>query len=181
MMAIEIEKKYRLTPERRVEIEDDLAEFRAEFCGDDFEENTIFSNSGLVVKHAVVRIRKTEKRSVLTFKQRTDSTSGAKHQIEHESEISNADAVRIILENLGLRAVLVYEKKRRTYKFKDAELVLDELPFGLYMEIEGSLTAIAESEMLLGLDDLDVENETYPRLTARLGHANGDVVEARFV
>jgi adenylate cyclase class 2 len=179
-MAIEIEKKYRLTPELRDEIANDLAEFGAEFCREDFEENTIFSNSDLVEKLAVVRIRKTEKRSVLTFKQRTDSTSGAKHQIEHESEIEDADAVRTILENLGLRAVMVYEKKRRTYKFKNAEVVLDELPFGLFMEIEGALTAIAEAEMLLGLDDLEVENETYPRLTARLGKNNGDVVEARF-
>ena len=81
---------------------------------------------------------------------------------------------------LGLARVLIYEKKRRTYKFRSVEVVLDELPFGLFMEIEGSLTAIKEAEMLLGVEELEVEYETYPRLTARFGTKNGSVVEARF-
>jgi hypothetical protein len=60
------------------------------------------------------------------------------------------------------------------------EVVLDELPFGSFMEIEGPLTAIAEAEMLLGIEDLEVEHETYPRITARLGKLNNGIIEARF-
>jgi hypothetical protein len=48
------------------------------------------------------------------------------------------------------------------------------------MEIEGTITAIKEAEMLLDIEDLETEHETYPRLTLRLGKRNGDVVEARF-
>ena len=48
------------------------------------------------------------------------------------------------------------------------------------MEIEGSLTAIKEAEMLLDIEDLETEHETYPRLTARVGKKKGSLVEARF-
>jgi hypothetical protein len=48
------------------------------------------------------------------------------------------------------------------------------------MEIEGAITAIKEAEMLLGIEDLETEHETYPRLTARLGKQVGDKIEARF-
>jgi len=179
-MAIEIEKKYRLTPETRQEVADSLLEMGAEFQGEDLEENTIFTNADLIEKRAVVRIRKTNARTTITFKQRTESQSDVKHQIEFETEVKDPDSARSILEKIGLRPTLVYEKRRRTYRLRNAEVVLDELPFGLFMEIEGSVTAIAEAEMILGIEGLEAEPETYPRLTARLGAKNGDVVEARF-
>lgn len=179
-MAIEIEKKYRLTPERSEEIAASLVAYGAEYCGEVFEENTLFSNRELFETGAVVRIRITDDRSTIAFKQRQKSESDAKQHLEYESAIGDAESVQLILEKIGLRPILVYEKKRKTYRLRDTEIVLDELPFGSYMEIEGRVTAIAEAEMLLGIEDLQVEYETYPRLTARLGVKTGDVVEARF-
>ena len=82
---------------------------------------------------------------------------------------------------MNYRAALVYEKRRRTWNFRTVEIVLDSLPFGEFMEIEGSLTAIAEAEMFLGAEDFEVVPETYPNLTLKFGTKNGDVVEARFV
>ncbi len=179
-MAIEIEKKYRLTEKRRDEIVQTLAEFNAMFDGEDFEENTLFTNDTLASTGAVLRLRRTERRSLVTFKQRVAGISDAKHQIEFESEISDPDAVTSIIESIGLKAAAVYEKRRRTYRFRNVELVLDELPFGLFMEIEGPITGIAEAEMLLGIEDLEVEHETYPSLTAKYGKRTGEVIEARF-
>ena len=179
-MSIEIEKKYRLTPEQRTEILEVLDEVGATFVGEDHEENTLFSNDELIARKAVVRIRCVGDRALLTFKQRIAGISDAKQQIEHESEVADAVEVRSIIESIGLQPAVVYEKRRRTYKIRNVELVLDELPFGHFMEIEGSITSIAEVEMLLGLEDLVVEHETYPRLTAKLGKRNGDVIESRF-
>lgn len=179
-MAVEIEKKYRLTAELRSEIIIALGEFGAKFRGEDFEENTIFSNADLVARHAVVRIRRTENKTFLTFKQRIASSSDAKQQIEHETEVIDAQAVRTIIESIGLKAVLVYEKRRLTYDFRSVEVVLDELPFGMFMEIEGPMSAIAEAEMLLGIEDLEAEHETYPRLTGKYGTKVGDLIESRF-
>jgi hypothetical protein len=58
--------------------------------------------------------------------------------------------------------------------------VLDELPFGLFMEIEGSITDIELAEIMLEAESFTTEHATYPSLTAQLGLQNGDVFEARF-
>jgi len=116
----------------------------------------------------------------LTFKRRIENQSDVKRQIEYETEISDADATDMLIRELGLQPKLVYEKRRKTWRLRKTEIVLDELPFGLFMEIEGSITAIKEAEMLLGIEDLETEHETYPRLTAQLGNRVGTVVEARF-
>ena len=58
--------------------------------------------------------------------------------------------------------------------------MLDTLPFGEFMEIEGSITAIKEAEMILDIEGFVAESETYPRLTARLGTMVGNVIESRF-
>ena len=179
-MSIEIEKKYRLDPERRELLRGELETCGAEFMGREFEENTIFSNDHLRTTGAIVRIRKTDRRSILTFKRRVVNQFDVKQQIEHETEVADAGEMLSIISELGLTPLLVYEKYRDTWKFRSVEIVIDELPFGDFMEIEGSITAIKEAEMLLEIEDLETEHETYPRLTARLGKRSGDVVESRF-
>jgi hypothetical protein len=62
----------------------------------------------------------------------------------------------------------------------EAEVVLDELPFGLFVEIEGPEEAIRAAQRALDLGALEVEHATYPDLTQRFGVARGAVVEARF-
>ena len=176
---LEIEKKYRLSAERRDALAAALQKIGAIFAGEDFEANTIYGGDALG-DGAIVRIRKTQDRSLLTFKRMVENQTDVKHQIEHETKISNADAAARMLSELGLRARLVYEKKRSIWKFRNVEIVLDELPFGLFMEIEGSITGIKEAEMLLGIKDLETEHETYPRLTARFGKRVDETIEARF-
>jgi len=179
-MAIEIEKKYKLTADQTQYVEDELASVAANFVGEDFEENTIYGGGILDEQLAILRIRTTEKKTTMTYKRRIQNPSDAKHQIEHESEISDRASVAAIFSELGFSPRIVYEKRRKTWKIRNTEVVLDELPFGRYMEIEGSITEIKEAEMILGIEDFEVEQETYPRLTVRLGTNNGSVVEARF-
>ncbi len=179
-MAIEIEKKYRLTEVQREQISADLAELNAEFIGEDFEENTLYGGGILTEKNAVLRIRKIENKTILTYKQRIQNDSDIKHQIEHETEVENAEEIKNIIESLGFQKNLVYEKRRKTWKFRRTEIVLDELPFGLFMEIEGEMMAIKEVEMFLGSEDLVTEHETYPRLTLKFGKQNGNIIESRF-
>jgi hypothetical protein len=58
--------------------------------------------------------------------------------------------------------------------------VLDELPFGLFVEIEGEESAIKEVESLLRLANAEAEMATYPELAAQHGTRRGSLIEARF-
>jgi adenylate cyclase class 2 len=177
---LEIEKKYRLSPDRWKGVVSSLNQMGAKFVGEDFEENTIYGGGALESTGGIVRIRRTQDRALLTFKRRIENQSDVKQQLEYETEISNADAAAEIIAELGLNPILIYEKRRKTWTLRTTDIVLDELPFGLFMEIEGPITGIKEAEMLLELDDLETEHETYPRLTARLGKRIGEKIEARF-
>jgi adenylate cyclase, class 2 len=179
-MAIEIEKKFILSNERREQILENLKRFGAEFVRDDLEENILYGGGNLSEKQAVLRVRKIDGKTILTYKQRIENASDIKHQIEYETLVEKAEEIEKIIESLGFEKVSVYEKRRQMWRFRAVEVVLDELPFGQYMEIEGSITAIAEAEMLLDIEDLTVENETYPQLTQRFGVQKEKLIEARF-
>jgi adenylate cyclase class 2 len=179
-MSSEIEKKYRLTPDQFKSLAADLDDLGAEYEGELNEENLIFGGELLKRKSALVRIRKTERAVTLTFKRFVPDDPGFKHHIEHETVVAGAAEMEAILRELGLELVLVYEKRRRTWKLRDAEVVLDELPFGHFMEIEGTLPAIREAEMILDAEKLEYEPETYPGLTLRYGVVSDGVSEARF-
>lgn len=177
---IEIEKKYRLTKQQFEQVQEDLKEFEAEYIGEEFEENNLYSNEEFLSRLAVIRLRKIGKKTILTYKQTIENETGYKKQIEHETAVENAEQIEAIIKYLGLSKKVVYEKRRKTWKFRQVEVVLDELPFGIFMEIEGSYTAIAEAEMFLETENFEQETKTYPYLTLELGEKNGEICEARF-
>jgi adenylate cyclase class IV len=85
-----------------------------------------------------------------------------------------------ILEALGYRPALIYEKRRETWHLAGAVVVIDELPFGLFAEIEGEENSIKEAERLLELENAEAETATYPQLTKQYGERKGATIEARF-
>lgn len=179
-MAIEIEKKYRLSGERRERVLRRLHLVNAEFIASEFEENTLLLGADLDPNVSVLRIRRVGNKAILTLKRRLPSTSSIKHQNEIETVVDDADALTAIFVDLGFRPGLVYEKRRAKWRIDKVEVVMDELPFGFFMEIEGEENAIAEAEHLLELEDVEPEEATYPELTRKLGSLNGEVIEARF-
>jgi len=179
-MAIEIEKKYRIDEERMADLAERLERLGAYYVGEAFEENLLHRGGVLEGRNAVLRLRKTGERAMLTYKERVATVDAFKRQIEHETEVSSVEATERIIESLGFRLAVVYEKRRRTWRLSDVEVVLDELPFGLFLEIEGLEIAIEKMEKLLEIADLTVEPLGYPRLTLKHGEQNGPVIEARF-
>ncbi len=182
-MPIEIEKKYRLTRELLEPLRLRLKDVGAEVVrAEELEENTIYTGPGLDPRSRVLRLRRTPRGALFTFKERDSATSSAvKRRREEETEVSDADALAAILEALGYRAALVYEKRRATWKLNETEVVIDELPFGLFLEIEGEEFSILEAEKLLNLEDAEAEHAPYPELTLRHGEKRDGVYEARFV
>jgi adenylate cyclase class 2 len=119
-------------------------------------------------------------RAIPTFKQRRPSKSAIKYQQEHEVAIADAEAMAGILTALNFRPGLVYEKRRTNWQVGQAKVVIDELPFGLFMEIEAPAKEIKRVEKVLGAEKLPAVMETYPSLTRQLGILRRGVFEARF-
>ncbi|HYY95240.1 MAG TPA: class IV adenylate cyclase, partial [Pyrinomonadaceae bacterium] len=157
-MATEVEKKYRLTRGEAERVRRRLEEMSGEVGGgSQFEENAIYTGPGLDPRRRVLRLRRRGEHAILTFKEREPSPSAIKRQHEDETEVSDADALAAILEALGYRPTLVYEKRRTTWHLDGVEVVLDELPFGLFLEIEGEESQILEAERLLNLEAAEAE------------------------
>ena len=179
-MAIETEKKYKIDKKLLVELTNKLPEIGAVFAYETFEENYLHRGGVLDERGAVLRLRKTKDKTVLTYKEKVGSQAEFKQQIEHETVVADVDATEAIIERLGYVLASVYEKHRKAWHLGNTEVVLDELPFGYYMEIEGSIEDILAAEKLLGIEHLENEPRGYPRLTAKFGKQIGTVMEARF-
>ena len=179
-MAIEIEKKYRLDKKRLVELTAKLGTLKATFTSEVFEENYLHRGGVLDERGAVLRLRKTAEKTVFTYKEKVVNDSDFKHQIEFETIVSDVGATENIIEKLGYKLAVIYEKHRKTWHLGNVEVVLDELPFGYYMEIEGAIEDILAAETLLGIEDLETEARGYPRLTLKFGKQMEGVFESRF-
>ncbi len=179
-MPIEIEKKYRLTQKQREEVRERLPQIGAKRVGEEFEVNTLYTGDAIELGQAVLRLRRVDDRALLTYKERMGSRSDIKEQLELETSVDNPEALEFILEALGYYPALVYEKRRETWRLGATEIVVDELPFGLFMEIEGEEQSIHDIESNLAIKRLVAEQSTYPRLTMKHGVNVAGVIEARF-
>jgi adenylate cyclase class 2 len=179
-MGLEIEKKYRLTRNQREEVLRRLPRIGAKRKGEEFEVNTLYAGDSLDVGRSVLRLRRIGKRGILTYKERFPTRSGIKHQREDETRVADPEAMELILGALGFTPALVYEKRRETWALGKTEIVIDELPFGLFMEIEGTDQGIRDVESKLAIKHLRTEMDTYLQLTLKHGTDCGGVIEARF-
>ena len=179
-MPIEIEKKYRLTEKQREEVLRCLPKIGAKRKGEEFEVNTLYAREVLDLERYVLRLRRVGDRAILTYKERLPTQSAVKHQREDETGIDDPDALELILDALGLSPALVYEKRRETWLLGETEIVIDELPFGLFMEIEGTENGIQDIESKLAIKRLRTESATYPQLAKKHGTDCGGIIESRF-
>ncbi len=101
----------------------------------------------------VLRLRQ-DSRARLTYKdgERLLGEYGSS-RTEVEVEVSDFDKMDTLLGKLGFRPTLIYEKYRTTYHLQGAEVTLDELPYGNFVEIEGEESAIRQVMDILELHD----------------------------
>lgn len=98
----------------------------------------------------VLRLRR-DQSSRLTFKDHGEFLDGIRTRREVEVAVDNFDSAQHLLEALGYRTIFVYEKYRATYRLSGADIMLDELPFGDFVEIEGRSEALKTVAEQLGL------------------------------
>jgi adenylate cyclase class 2 len=89
----------------------------------------------------------------LTYKGPSSSQQGVRVRTEIEFGVDDFEKARRFLEALGYQVALMYEKYRTTYSLEGVEILLDELPFGAFVEIEGSNPKVIHAvNDRLGLD-----------------------------
>jgi adenylate cyclase class 2 len=144
-----------------------------------FETNLRFDtpDHSLASQRCVLRLRH-DKIARLTFKGAARLGEQVTVRQEIEVEVSDFAAARRILEALGYVLVVMYEKYRTTYRLGNVELVLDELPYGNFTELEGdSPEQIAALAAQLGLDWSRRITDSYLSLFERLKIKKGLMAE----
>jgi len=118
-----------------------------------YEENLLFDTPDAQFRRQgrLLRLRR-DRRNRITYKEPpTQHDVDFKIMQEYEIEVSDFDQAYAMLTKLGFALALRFEKYRETFTHQGAEIVLDEVPFGTFMEIEGSQEAIRSMVTVLGL------------------------------
>ncbi len=103
-----------------------------------FESNLRFDTGDQKLRNLrhVLRLRK-DKDNILTFKGAAEVGKPVSIRQEIEVLVDDFDKTRELLEGLGYEVIMEYEKYRATYSLLNTLVVLDELPYGQFIEIEG--------------------------------------------
>jgi adenylate cyclase, class 2 len=84
----------------------------------------------------VLRLRQ-DTQARLTYKGAGQTNSGVLDRQEIEFIVEDGQKAHQFLEALGYRKSIYYEKYRTTYELDETQIMLDELPYGRFLEIEG--------------------------------------------
>ncbi|MDZ4158922.1 MAG: class IV adenylate cyclase [Anaerolineaceae bacterium] len=109
-------------------------------------------DNALTAGRRVLRLRK-DVRAYLTYKDPALLDQQVSVRREIEFEVGSFEAARSLLEALGYEVSVMYEKYRTTYTLGGAQVVLDEMPYGDFTEIEAADPELIRSlAAALGLD-----------------------------
>jgi len=119
-----------------------------------FENNIRYDTpwDSLILQGKLLRLRM-DTSARLTYKGFPKETieSEARVREELEIEVEDFDLTATLLEHVGFERRQVYEKYRETFRMDGVEIVLDEMPFGDFVEIEGEGSEIRAAAAKLDL------------------------------
>ncbi len=117
----------------------------------------------------VLRLRQDDQ-AILTFKSPGEIVDGVIARTEREVIVSDFKTTRALLEALGFQVFMTYEKYRQNFRLNDLVASVDEMPYGNFIELEGSSPEhVRATAALLGLNWDQRINLSY---TALLGLYN---------
>jgi len=127
----------------------------------------------------VLRLRQDDQ-TILTFKGPGEIVDGVISRQELEVSASDFQTTRAILEGLGFQVFMTYEKFRQNYRLNGLVASVDELPYGNFIELEGSSPEhVCGTAALLGLDWEQRINVSYTALleifNQKTGHTFRDL------
>jgi len=134
-------------------------------------------NQDLRREQRVLRLRQDDK-ARMTYKGASKNEQGVLNRTEIEFVVEDFEKARRLLEALGYEKSLFYEKYRTTYELDKTHIMLDELPIGSFIEIEGeSIDAIPEIGRKLGLRWDTAISTSYSALFERVRTAKGAQIQ----
>jgi adenylate cyclase class 2 len=129
----------------------------------------------LLERRQLLRLRQ-DRDVVVTFKGEppagSDSTE-AKVREELEVTVSDFETMDLILQRVGFARAQVYEKYRETMAVNGVEAVLDQMPYGDFVELEGPEEKLRPLAEALGLNWSRRLLTNYLALMERLKAARG--------
>ena len=124
----------------------------ATYVGTADEMNYYFDREGgLKERRESLRLRQ-DSRVRLTWKGPSAARKGVVERDELEVELSDLAVAWQIFERLGYAVVDSLAKQRETWRLPDAEIALDTLAFGRFVEIEAAPRVAIRVAQSLGLD-----------------------------
>ena len=121
-------------------------------------------DGSLRAKGQVLRLRR-DTNTILTYKGPSNIIDGVFSRTELETTMGDLETAQHLLEALGYVQILIYEKSRAVYDLNGCHVMLDQLPIGDFVEIEGAdASSIRKTSLLLGLDFESAVGVGYVRL-----------------
>jgi len=135
------------------------------------EENTLydFRSKDLQKKQQALRLRKINKKILLTFKGPPQKSRKFKIREEYETGVRNEKQLKKILKSLGLQPVFSYQKYRTIYRKKNLKVCLDETHIGNFIELEGKRNEIVKFSKALGFSKNEFIKLDYIQLMKKEG------------
>ncbi|MCG6964412.1 MAG: class IV adenylate cyclase [Acidobacteria bacterium] len=118
------------------------------------EINVLFDNAAgeLTASRRVLRLRYAGGSWLLTLKGPPIYRGAVKEREELETRVDDGEVVTAVLDRLGFRPSMRYEKERETWQLGEVEVALDHTPMGEFVEIEGPVEHLEDAAYRLGLD-----------------------------
>lgn len=182
-MALECELKY-------LDVDVDalrstLLDLGATVDGPYFESNTVFDYEDRSLKKAgtLLRLRQKKGTAVLTVKKppETEVPSSLKVFEEIESVVDDYETVQKALEAVGFTVAFAYEKVREKWRHQDCIVCIDRLPFGVFVEIEGTEETVPACAESLGIAGNATTKATYHALNIEHREKNGMDFDESFI
>jgi adenylate cyclase class 2 len=171
----ETEVKFRIPDRAAFELR--LLSLGARCEGRERERNVLFDDGAGTLRErgTALRIRTTEKGSLLTYKGKARLDRGVKTRLELESEVTAPERVAELLVELGFAPRFTYDKRRTTWRFSRPErpvVVVDETPLGLFVELEGEDRAVRTLAEELNVPESAFIAESYAALWLKAREEN---------
>jgi adenylate cyclase class 2 len=125
----------------------------------------------------VLRVRRVETAGAVSYllTVKTPGADRSTYSVRREIELGVDDGAAMVaaLGVLGYRPFWRYEKRRETYRWEEVEAMLDEVPFGWFVEIEGPEEGITRLAERIGLTEDDDLPLSYAEIDANVRHNLG--------